>query len=378
MPAGRDWQQSLQPQRFRPSWPIRLKTRYLRRFGRQPSGCRDEIHCCRLYRSAAMLSEAIHSTVDNGNQLLLLLGQPCRTPGECQAPLRLWAPALLLDIRRRRPHFRCRSGRLGLRRYQQDPRTPPSKGRGLITRCCAWGCGSRAQSGSSHSAPFGNQRRRPAGWKRYVSARILRFFTVLFEDTAAMLGLLVALLGIALSQILDMPILDGVASLLIGLLLAGRRRFWHGNASRCSPAKARRRKCRQAFTRLLPRNSRRPSERNSDDALWSKEVLVVLSLDLVDSGTAADVERAVTRIERRTKAAHPEVKRCLSSCKTATPIGTARLPRSDVYRCSTAELCSSALITAPFVGDAPVWTGPRCSLEPAVIGARLWAGIHHR
>jgi divalent metal cation (Fe/Co/Zn/Cd) transporter len=38
-------------------------------------------------------------------------------------------------------------------------------------------------------------------------------------------------------------------------------------------------------------------------------VLVALSLDFVDTGTAAEVERAVTRIERQIKAAHPEVKR---------------------------------------------------------------------
>ena len=30
--------------------PILLKTRHLCRFGRQPPGCRDEIHRCRLYR----------------------------------------------------------------------------------------------------------------------------------------------------------------------------------------------------------------------------------------------------------------------------------------------------------------------------------------
>jgi divalent metal cation (Fe/Co/Zn/Cd) transporter len=45
-------------------------------------------------------------------------------------------------------------------------------------------------------------------------------FTVLFEDTAALLGLVVALLGIALGQALDLPVLDGVASLVIGLVLA--------------------------------------------------------------------------------------------------------------------------------------------------------------
>ena len=50
-------------------------------------------------------------------------------------------------------------------------------------------------------------------------------FTVLFEDTAAMLGLLAAAAGIALSQYLDMPVLDGVASLMIGLILAGTATF---------------------------------------------------------------------------------------------------------------------------------------------------------
>jgi cation diffusion facilitator family transporter len=44
-------------------------------------------------------------------------------------------------------------------------------------------------------------------------------FTVLFEDTAALLGLLVAFLGVFLSHLLNMPILDGAASVIIGLIL---------------------------------------------------------------------------------------------------------------------------------------------------------------
>jgi hypothetical protein len=40
-----------------------------------------------------------------------------------------------------------------------------------------------------------------------------------------------------------------------------------------------------------------------------QDVLVALSIDFIDAGTAAEVERAVTRIERKIKAAHPEVKR---------------------------------------------------------------------
>jgi hypothetical protein len=55
-------------------------------------------------------------------------------------------------------------------------------------------------------------------------------FTVLFEDTVAMLGLLVASTASRLVSF-SMPILDGAASLIIGLILAGRRRSRPGNAS---------------------------------------------------------------------------------------------------------------------------------------------------
>jgi len=44
-------------------------------------------------------------------------------------------------------------------------------------------------------------------------------FAVLFEDSAALAGLVVALLGVSLSQALEMPVLDGAASVLIGLIL---------------------------------------------------------------------------------------------------------------------------------------------------------------
>ena len=45
------------------------------------------------------------------------------------------------------------------------------------------------------------------------------------EDTAALLGLALATLGIFLAQVLDLPVLDGVAPVVIGLILAGTAAF---------------------------------------------------------------------------------------------------------------------------------------------------------
>ena len=44
--------------------------------------------------------------------------------------------------------------------------------------------------------------------------------TVLFEDSAAMLGLIVAFIGVAISDFYQLPIFDGIASLLISVILA--------------------------------------------------------------------------------------------------------------------------------------------------------------
>ncbi len=46
-------------------------------------------------------------------------------------------------------------------------------------------------------------------------------FVVLFEDSAAMLGLMVAFLGIWLSQTTGILIFDGISSVIIGLILGG-------------------------------------------------------------------------------------------------------------------------------------------------------------
>ena len=66
-----------------------------------------------------------------------------------------------------------------------------------------------AQSGST---PF---------WRALHQSKDPTTYTVLAEDSAALVGLAVAALGIYLSQRFQTPLFDGAASVVIGLLLAG-------------------------------------------------------------------------------------------------------------------------------------------------------------
>ncbi len=58
-------------------------------------------------------------------------------------------------------------------------------------------------------------------WEALHRSKDPTTYTVLAEDSAALVGLVVAAVGIALSQHFGMPELDGAASLVIGVLLAG-------------------------------------------------------------------------------------------------------------------------------------------------------------
>jgi cation diffusion facilitator family transporter len=57
-------------------------------------------------------------------------------------------------------------------------------------------------------------------WQAIKSSKDPTTFTVLFEDAAAILGLIFAFVGIFLAHQFENPYLDGVASVCIGLLLA--------------------------------------------------------------------------------------------------------------------------------------------------------------
>jgi divalent metal cation (Fe/Co/Zn/Cd) transporter len=135
-------------------------------------------------------------------------------------------------------------------------------------------------------------------------------FTVLFEDTAAILGLLVALIGLTLSQLLNLQVLDGVASLVIGLILAATAAFLAWECQSLLTGEGASPEVQASIYAIV---TAEPAVERPNEILTMhfgpRDVPVALSLSFIESGTAAEVEEAVTRIERQIKAAHPEVTR---------------------------------------------------------------------
>lgn len=127
--------------------------------------------------------------------------------------------------------------------------------------------------------------------------------TVLYEDTAALIGLLLAFGGLGLTQLTGNPMWDGIASLLIGVLLVGVA-YLLGRSNKNLLIG------RQADPRLVfavrDRLNSAPEVDVVVDLLTmltgTDKVLVCARLDFVDSLSAAELERACVRIDAELRA----------------------------------------------------------------------------
>lgn len=170
--------------------------------------------------SSAMLSEGIHSTVDTGNQLLLLLGmKKARKPANKEYPfghgkeIYFWSFVVAIMIFAVGCGISIYEGIHGL----MDPHPIENPLVNYIVLALAM-----VFEGSAWFFALRefNEVRGSRGYFEAVHReKNPTTFVVLFEDTAALLGLLVAFLGVALGQWTGVYIFDGIASIIIGLIL---------------------------------------------------------------------------------------------------------------------------------------------------------------
>lgn len=171
--------------------------------------------------SSAMLSEGIHSVADTGNQGLILLGlKRSQKPADEQHPfghgkeLYFWSLIVAIVL------FGLGGG---LSVYEgithiQHPSELGSPtwnyvvfGIAFVAEGITWSVALREL--------LHQQKPDESLWQALRSSKDPSKYTVLGEDTAALLGIIVAFLGVFLGHRLNMPVLDGIASLLIGVIL---------------------------------------------------------------------------------------------------------------------------------------------------------------
>jgi cation diffusion facilitator family transporter len=271
--------------------------------------------------SSAMLSEGIHSAVDTFNGVLLLVGlKLSQRPATPEHPfghgkeLYFWGLIVAVLI------FGLGGG-LSFYEGVQHVRHPEPLHDPMWNYVVL---GAAAVFEGSSFAIALRQFLREAGdtpfWEALHRSKDPTTYTVLAEDAAALVGLLVAALGIALSHRFDKPELDGAASLIIGLLLAGvavalvreSRGLLIGEGIRPETARAIR-------SIALAQPKVRDVGRILSMYVGPDDVLVTMDLDF-DEGTAAtDAAAAIAAIERQVRERYPMIKRLFIEAGAAPP-----------------------------------------------------------
>ena len=171
--------------------------------------------------SPAMLSEAVHSTVDTGNELLLLLGmRRSRRPADPLHPFGhgkvLYFYSFLVAV-----YIFALGGGFAIYQGVSHLRNPEE-----FTHV-AWNYAVLALASVfefyswriSHRELLARKDPDESAWDEIVGSKDPTVFTVFLEDTAALVGTFLAFLGILLGHIFHSPYFDPGASILIGLLL---------------------------------------------------------------------------------------------------------------------------------------------------------------
>jgi cation diffusion facilitator family transporter len=259
--------------------------------------------------SSAMTSEAIHSFVDAGNEVLLLYG--IRRAGhraDVEHPLGygrelyFWSFIVALLVFALGAGFAVYEGVNHLR--QPEAIQHPMVNYAVLGVAFTFDGWSWLISFKQFDAARGDL----GFYAAFRASKAPPSFMVLFENTAALLGLLVAATGTFLAVTLSLPMLDGVASIVIGLILGGTAVLLVRESKslligeRADPHLSR---------SILAIAAADPFIASANGLLTVQlapnQIVAALSLEFLDDRTIAQVEQQVIALEQRVRAAHPDV-----------------------------------------------------------------------
>lgn len=259
--------------------------------------------------SSAMLSEGVHSIVDTSNQLLLLYGMNrASTPPDDDHPLGygrelyFWSFIVALLI------FSLGAGVSfyeGIAHISAPVRITDPHVNYIVLGI------SFIFEGVTFLIALKefNKLRGSLGYLEAVTrSKDPPSFLVLLEDSAALIGIVIAFIGTFAADRLAMPVLDGVASIGIGLLLAVTATFLARESKGLLIGEGARGSTMRSIRQIA---AEQPGVERVNDLvtvhLAPDQVVAALSIEFQDPLTTPDIEKAVAAIEARICKRHPEV-----------------------------------------------------------------------
>lgn len=256
-----------------------------------------------------MLSEGVHSLVDTGNQALMLYGIHRSTlPPDDDHPLGhgrelyFWSFIVALLIFALGASISIYEGIVHIRRPSAitDPKVnyivlSLSFVFESITWTIAW-------------REFRKQKGSLGVIEAVIRSRDPTTFLVLFEDSAALLGIVIAFAGTLAAQLLADPVFDGVASIGIGLVLGATAMFLARESKSLLIGEPARREILRSIAEIA-RNNDRISDigRLFTVHLAPKQIVVALDVRFQENLHTAQVEETAMAVEKAIKSAHPQI-----------------------------------------------------------------------
>lgn len=260
--------------------------------------------------SSAMLSEGIHSMVDVGNQVLLLIGlsrsQKEATPSHPygygkELYFYSFVVAILLF---------AFGGGLSIYEGIKHLSHPTSIDSVYINYIvllfaflfegCAWYVAFKE---------FKKSTKRFHWFHSVNRAKDPAIIVVLLEDTAAMLGLIVAIIGITVSHFFNLPMIDAIASILIGSILLIVAIWLAVESKSLLVGEAANPEVIQKIKELVVKNNEIDGVRNIMTMhMGPDQILLNLQVDFNENLSSTDVEVAISDMENLIKSNITEVK----------------------------------------------------------------------
>jgi cation diffusion facilitator family transporter len=261
--------------------------------------------------SSAILTEAVHSLVDTGNQGLLLLGmrRAARPPDDSHPfgygmEAYFWGFVVALAIFLLGGAVSIWQGLSKIQHPHPIDRPWVSLvviGVAMVFEGVSFAIGLREFRRFWRDTPLFQSIRR---------SKDPNLFAVLLEDSAALAGLVIALVGVAAAAFLGWIWADGAASILIGVLLVLVAAFLANETRSLLTGEAATPRIVAAVRRILeedPRVTAAPEVLSVH--LGPREIMFAITLHLSDALSRAEMEAALQALTEQIKAVDPRITR---------------------------------------------------------------------